>query len=69
MLTIYGVTRSRASRIIWLCHEIGLPYRQVPDSLDFQLVRAKLKVGRQPSREVIAEFEAAARGSAVTRTR
>lgn len=30
MLTIYGVTRSRASRIIWLCHEIGLPFRQVP---------------------------------------
>ncbi|MFD1882884.1 glutathione S-transferase family protein [Paracoccus pacificus] len=30
MLTIYGVTRSRASRIIWLCHEIGLEFRQVP---------------------------------------
>ncbi|MFV0409464.1 MAG: glutathione S-transferase family protein [Paracoccus sp. (in: a-proteobacteria)] len=30
MLTIYGVTRSRASRIVWLCHEIGLPFRQVP---------------------------------------
>lgn len=30
MLTIYGVTRSRASRIIWLCHEIGLPFRQEP---------------------------------------
>lgn len=30
MLTIHGVTRSRASRIIWLCHEIGLTYRQVP---------------------------------------
>ena len=30
MLTIYGVTRSRASRIIWLCHEIGIPFRQVP---------------------------------------
>lgn len=30
MLTIHGVTRSRASRIIWLCHEIGLPFRQVP---------------------------------------
>jgi glutathione S-transferase len=30
MLTIYGVTRSRASRIIWLCHEIGLSFRQVP---------------------------------------
>lgn len=30
MLTIYGVTRSRASRIIWLCHEIGIPFKQVP---------------------------------------
>ncbi|MFD1796310.1 glutathione S-transferase family protein [Paracoccus aurantiacus] len=30
MLTIHGVTRSRASRIIWLCNEIGLPYKQVP---------------------------------------
>jgi len=30
MLTIYGVTRSRASRIIWLCHELGLPFEQVP---------------------------------------
>ncbi|MCF3972297.1 glutathione S-transferase family protein [Paracoccus salsus] len=30
MLTIHGVTRSRASRIIWLCHEIGLPFQQVP---------------------------------------
>lgn len=30
MLTIHGVTRSRASRVIWLCHEIGLEYRQVP---------------------------------------
>ncbi len=30
MLIIHGVTRSRASRIIWLCHEIGLPFRQIP---------------------------------------
>lgn len=30
MLTIHGVTRSRASRIIWFCHETGLPFRQVP---------------------------------------
>lgn len=30
MLTIHGVTRSRASRIIWLCHEIGLEFQQVP---------------------------------------
>ncbi|MBK4217164.1 glutathione S-transferase family protein [Paracoccus caeni] len=30
MLTIHGVTRSRASRIIWLCHELDLPFRQIP---------------------------------------
>ncbi len=30
MLTIHGVTRSRASRIVWLCHELGLEFRQVP---------------------------------------
>ncbi|WP_134724595.1 glutathione S-transferase family protein [Paracoccus luteus] len=30
MLTIHGVARSRASRIIWLCHELDLPFRQVP---------------------------------------
>lgn len=30
MLTIYGVYRSRASRNIWLAHEIGLAFRHVP---------------------------------------
>lgn len=30
MLKIHGVTRSRASRIVWLCHEIGLPFQQIP---------------------------------------
>ena len=30
MLTIYGVHRSRASRNIWLCHELGLPFRLEP---------------------------------------
>jgi glutathione S-transferase len=30
MLTIYGVYRSRASRNIWLAHEIGLKFRHVP---------------------------------------
>lgn len=30
MLTIYGVARSRASRILWLCEEMGIPYRHVP---------------------------------------
>jgi glutathione S-transferase len=30
MLTIYGVCRSRASRNIWLAHELGIPFKQVP---------------------------------------
>ncbi len=30
MLTIYGVLRSRASRTIWLAHELGIPFKQVP---------------------------------------
>jgi glutathione S-transferase len=30
MLTIYGVSRSRASRNIWLANELGIPFRQVP---------------------------------------
>ncbi len=30
MLTIHGVTRSRASRLVWLCHEIGIEFRQIP---------------------------------------
>ncbi len=30
MLTIYGVYRSRASRIIWLANEMGIPFKHVP---------------------------------------
>src|SRR5258708_19322932 len=30
MLTIYGVNRSRASRNIWLAHELGIPFKLVP---------------------------------------
>jgi len=29
-ITLYGVTRSRASRIVWLCLEANLPFEQVP---------------------------------------
>ena len=29
-ITLYGVTRSRASRIVWLCLEAGIPFEQVP---------------------------------------
>jgi predicted Zn-dependent protease len=34
-----------------------LPYRQVPDSLGFQLIRAKLRAESQPPREAIGWFE------------
>lgn len=37
MLTIYGVHRSRASRNIWLCHELGMPFRQVPVIQSYRL--------------------------------
>lgn len=30
MITIYGVHRSRASRTIWLAHELGIPFKLVP---------------------------------------
>lgn len=40
MLTIYGVTRSRASRIIWLCHELDLPFKQVPIIQAYRLADA-----------------------------
>lgn len=36
----------------------GLPYRQTPDSLDFQLVRAKLRAGQGTARDALALFEA-----------
>lgn len=30
MLTIYGVYRSRATRNVWLCNELGLSFKHVP---------------------------------------
>ena len=30
MITIYGVSRSRATRNIWLMNELGQPFKQVP---------------------------------------
>lgn len=36
----------------------GLPYRQTPDSLDFQLVRAKLRAEQGTPRDVLAQSEA-----------
>ncbi len=39
----------------------SLPYRQVPDSLEFQLVRAKLRAGEGTPQQAVAWFEAALR--------
>lgn len=41
MLTVYGVTRSRASRIVWLCYELGLEFRQVPVIQAYRLADAQ----------------------------
>lgn len=41
MLTIYGVYRSRASRNIWLAHELGLPFKQVPVIQHYRLTDTK----------------------------
>ncbi len=30
MFTLYGVYRSRASRIAWLALELGIPFKHVP---------------------------------------
>lgn len=47
----------------------ALPYRQVPDSLDFELVRAKVRAQRGSPQEAVAFFEAVIRegkhGSAI----
>jgi predicted Zn-dependent protease len=36
----------------------GMTYRQVPDSVEFQLIRAKLKAWLEPPHEAVAFFEA-----------
>lgn len=39
MVTLYGVTRSRASRNIWLMNELGQPYEQVPVIQAYRLAK------------------------------
>lgn len=43
MITLYGVHRSRASRPIWLMHEIGAPFTHVPVIQAYRLADAKAK--------------------------
>ncbi|MAN57799.1 MAG: glutathione S-transferase family protein [Paracoccus sp. (in: a-proteobacteria)] len=50
MLTLYGVTRSRASRIVWLCHEIALPFHQVPVIQAYRLADADAPGARMNTR-------------------
>jgi glutathione S-transferase len=37
MVTIYGVLRSRASRNVWLAHEMGMAFRHVPVIQSYRL--------------------------------
>jgi glutathione S-transferase len=43
MISLYGVHRSRASRPIWLLHEIGTPFTHVPVIQAYRLADAKAK--------------------------
>ena len=45
MLTIYGAVRSRASRNIWLCYELGLPFKLVPVVQSYRLKGAAPPAG------------------------
>lgn len=37
LIKIYGVGRSRASRNIWLCHEMGIPFEHIPVVQSYRL--------------------------------
>jgi glutathione S-transferase len=52
MITIYGVHRSRASRNIWLAHELGIPFNLVPVMQRYRLkepIPADIVHTRSPS--------------------
>nr|WP_107761340.1 M48 family metalloprotease [Nitrosospira multiformis] len=54
-LRTHPVTFERIADIEGRTH--GLPYRQVPDSLDFQLVRAKLRASIEKPADAVKYFE------------
>lgn len=41
MLKIYGPTQSRAYRALWLAHELGIPFEQVPVSINVPQAQCK----------------------------
>ena len=63
MLTLHGVTRSRASRIVWLCHEMGLPFRQVPVIQAYRLADADAADAQRNTRS--PEFLALSQAGAI----
>lgn len=41
MLKIYGPTQSRAFRVLWLAHELGIPFEQIPVSINVSKAQCK----------------------------
>ena len=41
MLKIYGPTQSRAFRVVWLAHELGLPFEQIPVTINVAQAQCK----------------------------
>ncbi|SCY16847.1 Putative Zn-dependent protease, contains TPR repeats [Nitrosospira sp. Nl5] len=54
-LRTHPITYERIADIESRIHDI--PYRQIPDSLDFQLVRAKLRASLESPREAVEHFD------------
>ncbi len=55
MVTIYGVHRSRASRNIWLAHELGIPFKLVPVMQHYRLKEPIPPTSSTPSRRPFLE--------------
>lgn len=58
-LRTHPITYERIADIENRIHDV--PYRQIPDSLDFQLVRAKLRASLENPREAVEHFDAVLR--------
>jgi glutathione S-transferase len=54
MITLYGATRSRASRCLWLLHELGLEFEQVPIEIGSDELRAAGYLAINPAGKIPA---------------